>query len=617
MAAFIIYIIRWAAVLTLLYTVFGLLMKKETLHALNRALLLFVLTASLVIPLIQIRTHGTNALSEGRISLERQIERVELPVAENPTALHEGDSGVSYETLPLREDVNITLLLAVAVYLAGLVATWGRFIWSLLALVRLIREAKRVEVAGVPEGVHVLTHPGIRTPCSWMHWMLLHPDDVRLRPVIDHELAHIRLRHSWDMLLCELTCCMLWCVPFAWMLRQDMRDVHEYQADSRVLGGNIRDEEYQLLLIKKATSRGLQPLVNALNQSSIKRRFAMMYRKPSRRRTALKAVWMMPLCVLALAAFARPQALDKIENIEKTEPVRYLSTLSGIAPAEAAPVSPSATAEDNAPDAPTDAEAGLTSQETPSVPDVDYNDEQRRIAALLDSVMHAVGAAKIGEGVYLGRFQPSLNGDTVCVRQVKIMDEHMEVQEALTFTPAQGDSLAYDICLMPEHNETLGRGYHLRLMEPAVKSARLSYTQTKNPRVTPADLLIDDIRKMKEPIVIEQYPAETHVIVYYHIDTDDVAAAEPVDKDFSPLAIVDAKSGDRYMLRSVEHFGGKRVHIDRKELRAGSVLRLCLVFPPLDKKVRQVYIEDGSNTAGNTTVYNLAEISRKPVKVIN
>ncbi len=171
--------------------------------------------------------------------------------------------------------------------------------------------------------------------------------------------------------------------------------------------------------------------------------------------------------------------------------------------------------------------------------------------------------------------------------------------------------------MMPEHDERLGMGFHLRLMEPAVKSARLSYRQPKKTRLASADLLVSDVRRMKNPIAIEQYPDETHVILYYHIDADDVAASEPVDEDFSRLAIVDAKSGDRYMLRSVEHFDGKHVHIDRKELKAGTVLRLCLVFPPLDKSVRQLYIDDGGKSLGTTAVYNLSDIRRESAKVIN
>jgi hypothetical protein len=104
------------------------------------------------------------------------------------------------------------------------------------------------------------------------------------------------------------------------MLRQDLRDVHEYQADRRVLDTGIQDEEYQLLLIRKATGTGLQPVVNALNQSPIKRRFKMMYTKPSRRWVALKAAYLLPLSLIALMAFARPQTMGELEQkVEKTE----------------------------------------------------------------------------------------------------------------------------------------------------------------------------------------------------------------------------------------------------------------------------------------------------------
>ncbi|MBQ9672230.1 MAG: hypothetical protein IJV34_05195 [Prevotella sp.] len=112
------------------------------------------------------------------------------------------------------------------------------------------------------------------------------------------------------------------------VLRQDLRDVHEYQADRSVLRSGIDENEYQLLLIRKATSTGLQPVErsnlfalprveNAFNQSPIKRRFKMMYRKPSRRWVALKAAYLLPLSALAVVAFARPQAISEIE--EKVE----------------------------------------------------------------------------------------------------------------------------------------------------------------------------------------------------------------------------------------------------------------------------------------------------------
>ena len=46
----------------------------------------------------------------------------------------------------------------------------------------------------------------------------------------------------------------------------------------------------------------------------------MMYKKPSRRWVALKAAYLLPLSLIALMAFARPQAIGELEQkVEKTE----------------------------------------------------------------------------------------------------------------------------------------------------------------------------------------------------------------------------------------------------------------------------------------------------------
>lgn len=336
MAAFIIYIMRWAVALTMLYSLFGLFLKRETLHGFNRVVLLVILVASMVLPLCQIKTPKANIVTQGRELLEQQIlleERIvkkegdywitdaETEYVSNIDRITNG--GLSYDKTPLRTkgwNWANTLLFLIEIYAVGVIIYWFRYFWQLAALLLLIHRGKRIEVAGVPKRVCVIVHSDIKTPSSWMRWIILNPSDVNTRAIINHELAHIRLGHSWDMLLCEFTCRMLWCVPFVWMLRQDLRDVHEYQADRRVLDTGIQDEEYQLLLIRKATGTGLQPVVNALNQSPIKRRFKMMYKKPSRRWVALKAAYLLPLSLIALMAFARPQTMGELEQkVEKTE----------------------------------------------------------------------------------------------------------------------------------------------------------------------------------------------------------------------------------------------------------------------------------------------------------
>ena len=294
--------------MTLLYSLFGLFLRRETLHGMNRVVLLVILLASMVLPVIQIETKTSNYVIQGREILESRI------LAEEGIVKKEGDHWASDVEAEYARNISRILI---EIYVFGVIVAWLRYLWSLAMLIKLILRGRRVKVEGLPRYVHVITHPDIKTPCSWMRWMILNSADVSVSPVIQHELSHIRLGHSWDMLLCEFTCRMLWCVPFAWMLRQDLRDVHEYQADRRVLSTGIKDEDYQLLLIRKATSTRLQPVVNALNQSPIKRRFRMMYRKPSHRWMALKAVYLLPLSALALMAFATPKMNETIKTVAK------------------------------------------------------------------------------------------------------------------------------------------------------------------------------------------------------------------------------------------------------------------------------------------------------------
>lgn len=212
MAAFIIYVIRWAVAFTMLYSLFGLFLKRETLHGFNRVVLLAILVASMVLPLCQVKTPRANIVTQGRELLEQQIlleERIvkkegdywitdaETEYVSNIDRITNG--ALSYDKTPLRTKgwnwVN-TLMLLIEIYAVGVMVCWFRYFWQLTALLLLIHRGKRIEVEGVPRRVRVIVHPDIKTPSSWMRWIILNPSDVNTRAIINHELAHIRLGHS-------------------------------------------------------------------------------------------------------------------------------------------------------------------------------------------------------------------------------------------------------------------------------------------------------------------------------------------------------------------------------------------------------------------------------------
>lgn len=625
MAAFIIYIIRWALCLTLLYSLFGLFLKRETLHGFNRVVLLVIIAASMVLPLCQVRIHENNIITENRGIIEQQLKHVQNPVFEYPehVVYHYDNSEVTYKTPPIRENMRLMVPIVILVYLAGLSIVWLRYFWQMAALLLMIHKSNRIKIEGVSNYVHVVTIPCVKAPCSWMRWIILNPADVNTHAIIKHELAHIRLGHSWDMLLCELTCRMLWFVPFAWMLRQDLRDVHEYQADRCVLRSGINDEEYQLLLIRKATGTGLQPVVNALNQSPIKRRFKMMYRKPSRRWVALKAAYLLPLSALAVVAFARPQAMSEIEEKVEKEVTKYVATATW----------------NN--DEPTDAEQAETEPTLqPAIVEVkdtaqvmtDANlvkadlAESGHIAIvqtktateLLDSTMQAVGARKIAEGTYIGHFQPNLNSDTVRIARATILDRKSQQTDEHLFAKNAADLYAYNVTLNAETRKDR-TGYYIRYLQP-VSSALRNYDQKQ---VDPYMLSTDSVltgRSSKNmlhyyftPVAIERNKQETRIFLYiaFSNKSDTEIFKQQNIHMYKNLTIVDDNTGDKYVCRSTDYAYFKHVKDEVVGKDTVALFQTCLVFPPLGKRVREAHFANINDEDDGHESFDVTTLPRK------
>ena len=115
MAAFIIYAIRWAVTLTLLYSLYRLLLQRETFHRLNRAVLLAILVVSPLLPLIPLHTDEPTAMD------------VVLTKIEDPLLSLSTSESVAEDTLVAQEDENATSWLWVRycayIYIMGIAVT--------------------------------------------------------------------------------------------------------------------------------------------------------------------------------------------------------------------------------------------------------------------------------------------------------------------------------------------------------------------------------------------------------------------------------------------------------------------------------------------------------------
>ena len=308
MVAFIIFAIRWAVTLTLLYSLYRLLLRRETFHRLNRAVLLAILVVSPLLPLVPLHTDTPTAM-------DAVLARIEVPLTSLPS-----DENAAGNALAAQESEGATsglwLRYGAYIYIIGIAVALATYLFRVLTLVRVIRRSRRIDHPIVPDNVHLMLDMRITQPSSWMHWIFIGPIDLKqnAEAVLRHELAHVRLKHSWDVVLCDLTCRLLWCLPFAWMLRQDLVDVHEFQADEAVLRGGVTLDEYEHLLVRKAVQTQVLPIMNTLRRGALKKRFAMMHSGPSPRWSRLKLLYLVPALVACLWVSAQAEEYNTYLN---------------------------------------------------------------------------------------------------------------------------------------------------------------------------------------------------------------------------------------------------------------------------------------------------------------
>ena len=306
MGVFFIYILKSSVCLVLFYLFFRLLLSKETFHRFNRMALLGVLFFSLLIPCIEVTTRHQVEVQQAVLSIEQLLLMAELEATP-------ANVGAVQET-PAISWVQIVLL----VYLAGILFLACRNIYSLICLFRLIHSGKHEKLE---KGVTLVVHNQEIAPFSWMKYIVISRKDLEEngREILIHEMAHIHHRHSVDLLVAAICIFFQWFNPGAWLLKQELQNVHEYEADETVINEGVNAKEYQLLLIKKAVGTRLYSMANSFNHSKLKKRITMMLKEKSSPWARLKYLYVLPVAAIAVTAFARPEVSDKVEKISSVK----------------------------------------------------------------------------------------------------------------------------------------------------------------------------------------------------------------------------------------------------------------------------------------------------------
>ena len=378
MSEFLTYSLRTGACIAVFYLFFKLLLSRETFHAFNRALVLAATAVSFVLPLCVITVQRTLPAREtvstsdeypypayadivtpaadtpmdvpagGSLSAARVMAASATPLPEETVAPeseetvmpeHEGMVAPLTEEDILSDHASAESVAAVqpsvseavetlhgveipwrqigaVIYLAGVAAVIFVTVRSIVGLHRLMRRGR---CERLDDGTTLVRMDENVAPISWCRNIVISERDLRENgaAILAHERAHVRLHHSLDLLLVDLAGAVQWFNPAMWLLRRDLRAIHEYEADAAVIASGVDARSYQLLLIRKAVGGRWYSIANSFNHSKLKNRITMMLREKSSRRTRARALLLLPLAGLALGAFAKTVYVRPEDKVTK------------------------------------------------------------------------------------------------------------------------------------------------------------------------------------------------------------------------------------------------------------------------------------------------------------
>lgn len=313
MGALLLYILKSTICLILFYLGFKALLSNDTFFRFNRWVLLVGIATCMLLPAIKIQTSEPLLIQQPIIHLEKMI------AGEETVVTYLSDNNPEVDMIPVvtpAKMIDWGQIIAL-LYWAGFIFCLMTTLLSFRKMFVLIRSGRKLQ-----QGRYTLILvPSCVSPFSWGRYIILSEEDYEKHPdeILTHEMMHLKSHHSIDLLFVECILWLHWFNPAIWLLKRELKDIHEYQADKGVLTQGVDATKYQLLLVKKAVGSSLYTLANSFNHSKIKKRITMMLKGKSNNWARLKLLLLVPVGLIVLNAFARPEVNRQLETLVQSK----------------------------------------------------------------------------------------------------------------------------------------------------------------------------------------------------------------------------------------------------------------------------------------------------------
>jgi hypothetical protein len=143
--------------------------------------------------------------------------------------------------------------------------------------------------------------------------------------MLQHELVHIRQKHTWDRLFSQFICAIFWMNPFNWIMQKELQNIHEFIADRDAVGTGEVDAFAKMLLQTYYGNHFLNPS-HSFYYSSIKRRIIMLTTSKTPKYAYLRKVAVLPLFAISLILISFQLSAQK-PKAKKEEAAQFTVTM--------------------------------------------------------------------------------------------------------------------------------------------------------------------------------------------------------------------------------------------------------------------------------------------------
>ncbi|MBL7698934.1 MAG: hypothetical protein JNK79_12285 [Chitinophagaceae bacterium] len=290
MEGFLLYLLKCSIAVATLTIFYGVLLRKMTFYHANRFYLIGAVCLAMILPLVDITVFmsGKSAATPGVID--------SIPTVANITISASGNSGLST---------------AMLIFLAWMICTAVLLIRLVIQFVTLLRLKRHSTLLYEYNGMKVLDAGHGMSPFTFGSNVFVHRamfSDDELKIINSHESVHVRGRHTFDIILSEAICVLMWFNPFAWMLRKYIRQNLEFIADESVMDEGSDRRHYQYLLVKTSAGVPYMP-VSTFSAQNLKKRIVMINTSKSSKSQLLKFVIVIPVLLFMSVMFRNDQII--------------------------------------------------------------------------------------------------------------------------------------------------------------------------------------------------------------------------------------------------------------------------------------------------------------------